>query len=112
MLVFPNIAPPHYITEDWEDVGIMSPMEDGSVISRARFTRSRGTWTIGWNCLSQADYAILMNFYRNQCKGVSEKFEWIHPITKQVYVVRMIGKEPFERLGVVGWTGEITLMEA
>ncbi len=110
---FPNIAKPVYpLTEEWEDVGMTSDFEDGSQISRPRFTRSRGKWVLSWNALSDADYQALINFWRNTVKGQSLAFQWTHPVTGGApYTVRFVEKQAFKNIAPGLWSGEVTLRE-
>jgi len=120
-LKFPNITPP--ITPDVqpEDPGISSQMEDGTVISRARFTRSRLTFYLSWgvtNPLTTEEKLALLDFYQNQTKGVSEKFEWtcnalFSPYYGQKFIVRFVGDPPRFRMVAPGyWGTSCTLQEA
>ena len=112
LLGFPQIAPPVYpLNEDWEDVGISNGFEDGTEQSRARFTRSRGTWVLHWTALKDSDYQTLMNFWRKDVKGKSQLFNWTHPITGIIYTVRFVEKKPFELVAPGIWSGEITMRE-
>ncbi|TCL76816.1 hypothetical protein EDC14_100198 [Hydrogenispora ethanolica] len=112
-IVFPAIAAPVYpLTEEWEDVGIASSFEDGSEISRPRFTRSRGKWTLSWTALREADYQQLMTFWRDTARGKSMVFDWTHPVTGITYTVRFAEKQPFKNIAPGLWSGEVTLREA
>jgi len=71
--VFPNIQKPSYQYEVTpEDPGISTQMENGSVISRARFTKSRLTYLYHWNGMPDADKVTLLDFYQNTVKGSSQ----------------------------------------
>lgn len=78
------------LEEQWEDPGVSSKMEDGSEISMAKFTKSRGTFKVTYNYMSNADYNTWVNFYRYTCKGISAKFNWVHPVSKITYQVRCV----------------------
>jgi hypothetical protein len=110
MADFPNIGKPNSIEEEWEDQGMSSRMEDGLEISRARFTRSRGTWVLHWNYLSDSDYDALMCFYKDTVKGKAEKFYWVHPVSALTYEVRFAEKNKFTR-DPMYWSGSVTLRE-
>ena len=111
-LFFPSIAPSVFpLIEDWEDIGISAGFEDGTEQSRPRFTRSRGTWTLHWTALPDADYQTLIKFWRDEAKGCSNSFVWTHPISKKDMVVRFVEKKEFQKNAPSFWSGEITLKE-
>jgi len=112
MAVYPNIACCNEFSEEFEDVGIASQVENGSQISRAKFTRSRGTYTFKYNCLSNSDYCALTSFFRNTVKGQAEVFDWTHPITTEVLSVRFVNLGKARKISVVGWEIEVTVKEA
>lgn len=71
-----------------ENPALKSEAEGGYVSSRPRFTRKpRRTFTIGYTSLNHADYQLLTNFW-DQVQGSSQKFEWTHPDTSEIIVVR------------------------
>lgn len=71
--IFPNIQKPSYQYEITpEDPSISTTMEDGSVVSRARFTKSRLIYSYHWNAMPDADKVILLDFYQNTVKGAAE----------------------------------------
>jgi len=119
-LVFPDITPPITPEVQPEDVGITSPMEDGSVISRARYTRSRLTFYLPWgdkNPLTTQEKMVLMDFYQNKAKGSSATFEWTcnapySPYYGQKFIVRFIGDPPRFRLVAPGyWAAQCVIKE-
>lgn len=95
---FPTIQKPSYpFNSKLEDISLQSQMEDGTVVSRARFTRSRETFTLTWTALPDADYATLRTFYKSTVKGGSEAFQWTYPTitgdsySGQTFTVRFVG---------------------
>ncbi len=107
---FPNIAPPSFpLEEDWEDVGISAGFEDGIEQSRARFTRSRGKWTLNWTAMTEEDYQALMLFWRETVKGKSASFNWTHPMTGETYEVRFIAKSSFKQIAPRIWSGDCSI---
>jgi hypothetical protein len=57
----------------------------GYVSSRKRFTKSREKLTgFGWDYLSDADFATLLEFFLANQGGT---FTWTHPITSASYVL-------------------------
>lgn len=120
LAVFPDITPPMTPGEEPEDPGISTQMENGIVISRARYTRSRLTFYLTWgdkNALPTAEKDILLDFYRNKVKGSSEMFEWtcnskFSSFYEQTFTVRFVGSAPkFEKVTLGFWRAEITLQE-
>ncbi len=112
-IVFPSIANPVYpLTEEWEDVSLTSGFEDGSTISRPRFTRSRGKWTLTWNALAEPEYQQLISFWKDTAQGKSQVFQWTHPVSGTVYTVRFDDKQPFKNIAPGWWAGEVSLREA
>jgi hypothetical protein len=116
---FPNIQQPSYpFGNQLEDPAISSQMENGTKVSRARFTKSRETFFLKWNALPAADYYQLRDFYKNVVKGSSERFDWTYPpiqgdpYSGQVFTVRFAGGSPNFSLANYGmYSGEITLQE-
>lgn len=81
-LQFPNITQPSYpLKPTWEDVSLKSQQTNGIVLTRAKFTRSRDTYTLNWLALPTAHYEILRNFYKNVTLGGSLIFSWVYPNT-------------------------------
>lgn len=121
ILKFPDITPP-MTPEVWpENIGIASDMEDGIIVSRARFTRSRLTFYLPWgtkNPLTSEEKLILMDFYQNKAKGVSAKFEWtcnapFSPYYGQKFIVRFVGDPPrFKEVAPGYWAAGCYVQEA
>lgn len=115
---FPEIEKPHATyDESPEDAGLCSNMEDGSQRSRARFTKSRLSFTLRWNALSAADKGVLLDFYRHVIKGSSQIFAWTHPdpaseFYNQTFYVRCAKLEKFTKVPPDRWSAEMTLKEA
>ena len=120
-LKFPDITPPATPEDQPENIGMASEAENGIVISRAKFTRSRLTFYLNWgekNPLTTAERELLRNFYQNEAKGSSEKFEWtcnapFSPHFGKTYVVRFVEEPPRFRMVAPGyWGTSCTLKEA
>lgn len=88
MGAFPSIAAPSAMSGVPEDPAISSKMEDGTVVSRAKFTRSRETITLKWNAMSSADFTTLLSWYKNTVKGSSDTFTYTQPATGTAYTMR------------------------
>jgi hypothetical protein len=87
MADFPSIR-----TSDWNQFSenfrkgqVKTKFESGHVHSRARETRGRWQFQIGWNWLTRADYDALAQFFEQNIGG---KFNWTHIVTGTVYEVR------------------------
>lgn len=87
MADFPSIR-----TSDWNQFAetlrkgqLKTAFESGHVHSRAKETRARWQFQIGWNWLTRADYGTLALFFDNNIGG---KFNWTHIISGTVYEVR------------------------
>jgi hypothetical protein len=70
-----------------EEPGMSSEQENGSVVSRARFTRSRLTYSRHWNAMPGADWTTLLSFYQNTVKGCSSVCDW-GTETGRIYCLR------------------------
>ena len=80
MVKFPDIQQPVYpLTTQIKDPSLQAEMENGLVISRAKFTRAPQTFTLKWTALPAADYAILRDFYCHTVYGGSLVFDWYYP---------------------------------
>ncbi len=113
--------PPITPEDEAEDPGISTQMENGIVVSRARYTRSRLTFYLSWgpvNSLPTEDKEALRDFYQNVVKGTGEKFEWtcnsrFSSYYGQTYTVRFMGNPPrFKKVAPGFWSTSVTLQEA
>lgn len=93
-------------------------MENGIVVSRAKFTRLRETFTLSWDSLPIQDYAQLRNFYKTVLGG-SVIFLWTYPkvendpLSENQFQMRFSSEEPsFELFSPGFYKGSITLEEA
>jgi hypothetical protein len=89
-LPFPDLG----FTEKSDDPGILFEVEDGPPISRRRKTRIYETFNLEWNKfgLTPAEYITYKTFINDAVGGSSQEFDWPHPVTHDVYVVRCIGQ--------------------
>jgi hypothetical protein len=114
---FPDIALPNQAYEETpEDPGISSKMENGSVVSRARFTRSRLTFVLNWSAMSATDKDTLLDFYRNTIKGTASLFTWVHPdpasgFYNVTFKVRITAPPKFTKVSFDRWSTSLTLQE-
>lgn len=112
MFEFPaSIKKPSSFAQEIEDPALRSTMTDGTVISRAKFTRQRSTFSFGWTALTNDEYKTLINFYR-MVKGGSERFTWHNPYDETTYTVRFKSIDKFTFVSPSSWQGSIVLEEA
>lgn len=64
---------------------VRTRMESGVVQSRALYTASKWLFKIGWKYLTTSEYDTLVTFFDANLGG---SFNFTHPITDVVYVVR------------------------
>ena len=107
---FPNIRLPSSIEENIKDPVIRSEAESGIVQTRPRYTRLRHSWVLTWNILIYNEYLLLKNFYIEQ-KGGGLLFSWMHPYTKNEYLVRFNGDFKAKNSERDYWNISITLDE-
>lgn len=119
MFKFPEIQQPVYpLKSKWENPVLTSKMENGTVVSRPKFTRIRETFTLTWNALPAADYARLREFWRTALGG-SVIFLWTYPmvprdpLSGRSYRMRFGSDAPSFELSAPGYySGSITMEEA
>lgn len=119
MQQFPNIQQPIYpLTTTIKDPSLQSEMENGLVMSRAKFTRALQTFTLQWNALPAADYEILRQFYRHTARGGSLAFAWQYPVVAndsyagKSFSVRFVGGDiDFDLVAPGYYAGKLKLQE-
>jgi hypothetical protein len=119
MAQFPDIQQPVYpFTTKLKDPALQSEMENGLVVSRARFTRMPQTFTLQWKALPAADYATLRDFYRGTVYGGSLAFDWYYPTVPndsysgKLFSVRFTGGDISFDLAAPGYySGKLTIQE-
>lgn len=85
--------------EDLEDQGMRKETEGGYTITRPRHTRTpRKTFTFGLTHVTDFDRVILDSFWAS-VYGTSDSFNFTHPVTAQVYVVRFVQQYQIEYRG-------------
>jgi hypothetical protein len=70
------------------DPSIRSQMEDGTIISRAKFTSTKKKFTLQYLNLTDNDKALLENMQEEAMVG-ADLITWTHPKTEKVYLVRL-----------------------
>lgn len=70
VLPFPQLSrkPAIKTRQRTEDPTLRDPMENGAEATALQWTRGRRSWDITFDRLTQADWATLENFVRNQAK--------------------------------------------
>lgn len=119
MAQFPSIQQPIYpFTTKIKDPSLQSEMENGLVVSRAKFTRMPQTFVLKWNALPAADYAAVRDFYRTTVRGGSQAFDWTYPTVAndsysgQLFSVRFAGGDISFDLATPGYySGTLTIQE-
>jgi phage-related protein len=111
-LTFPTITNPSYpLGEEPENNALVSNFEDGSVLTRTKFTRNRYTYSLKWNDLPNDEYQTLKDFIINSAKYTVNSFMWTHPLTGVVKEVRISEVSKAELNGLNYWTVELKLQE-
>ena len=82
---------------------IRTDMEFGKAFQRRRFTAAVEPFS-GQMYLDKAQYATLLDFWRNTLAMGSLEFTWVHPITEDPATIRFIASEPF---GISVASGEV-----
>lgn len=116
---FPNIQQPVYpFTTKLKDPSLQAEMENGLVVSRAKFTRIPQSFVLKWTALPAADFAALRDFYRNTVYGGSLVFDWYYPTVPndsysgQRFAVRFAGGDISFDLAAPGYyAGTLTIQE-
>jgi hypothetical protein len=83
MEVFPNIVPTE-IEETPTKEQIITPLGNGMVQRRAKFTRARRKFKLSYNTVSLELYYTISDFFTTN-QGTT--FEWVHPIRNKTYTV-------------------------
>ncbi len=92
---------------------IQSQAEDGTIISRGRFTSTKKRWEIEYNFLTAAD-KVLLEALQTTVNVSGDVFNWTHPKTSVVYSVRL--KDPIQ-FGIEPsnhdeWSARFVIIEA
>lgn len=119
MAQFPNIQQPVYpFSTKIKDPSLQSEMENGLVISRAKFTRIPQKFVLKWTALPATDFAALRDFYRNTVCGGSLAFDWYYPTVPndpysgQLFSVRFVdGDISFDLAAPGCYSGTLTIQE-
>jgi len=90
MADFPTLStnPIYPLKEDREDNVIKTPFEGGYQHTRQKYSRRRRKFQISYQNLPQVDVDLLTTFFDTTLSGGATAFNWIHPATSTVVVVR------------------------
>lgn len=94
-----------------EDNSITSKFEDGSMVSRKKFSRSRIKFEVQWNSLTNEEFAILDNFIVNVVSHAAEAFVWENPVNHVPYTVRCTSYSGGTLTFFNNWNVQIELTE-
>lgn len=113
---FPNIAPPVYpIRETIPDTAFKGKLENLTIVTRRRFTKTPITFELTWTALPEADYAQLRSFF--QTVNTAVVFNWKYPTgaggpySGITFKVRFDGGLDFTSNNPQRWAGTIKLQE-
>ena len=113
MANFPSIEDEQLIINEVSRTDTLrTRFEAGYVQTRARFTRIPKRFELNWSRMSISDFGTLRTFYEDTVIGGAESFNWTHPISSTVYVVRFIGDElNFDANSGRFYSGKVVLEE-
>jgi hypothetical protein len=95
------------------DPTIRSKTESGHVRTRLRFPAVPRQWQFNLRYMSDSDKTLLETFEHTTVGYGSGTFNWTHPKTSTVYVVRLGAVFQFTQDGVADlWRTPVTLVEA
>lgn len=81
-----------------EDVVIRSPQTSGYEQTRPRSTRARRNWGISYPALSNTDVSTLKTFEITTLRNGADSFNWTHPVSGTVYVLRLASPINYRRM--------------
>lgn len=94
---FPTLPAPAFdIPVDTENSALRSKFENGSVQTRAKFTRQRRSWSLSWPGLSKTNRETLHAFYLTT-KGGSQAFTWTETEANENITVRFTSFKETQR---------------
>jgi hypothetical protein len=114
---FPIMKTPSYIKPIPEDRGFISKMSDGSTIGRAKFTKARLTFEIGYQAESYENAENMLTKYMEDYAGCAEIVEFIHPDKRskfynQKFNVRFVSPPELDYNPPKYWGVKIVIREA
>lgn len=83
------------MTEELEDATIRPPFEAGYEHTRPRFTRSRKTWSVKYEYMTNTDKTTLDAFVTTVRQG-ADSFSWTNPQDSTTYTVRFLTLPRYE----------------
>jgi hypothetical protein len=67
---------------------ISGESEAGYQITRPRYTRNKSAFSVNYESVDMIVYTTLLTFFRSSAIGKANFFNWTHPATSTVYVMR------------------------
>jgi hypothetical protein len=96
---------PQYFSQSISRPQLKSPFENGAVQSRPRATSSKILFSTGWDAITETEFQALVTFF-DTYQG--DTFNWTHPTTTTVYVVRFVD----DRLPEAQYVGQLESEDA
>ena len=86
-----DITPNQVLTVVGSKAQVIHEMDDGSVSVISESDTSAYQLQLQWNVLTEAEHAIIMDFWHSteKANGMKNTFKWFHPITEITYVVKI-----------------------
>jgi len=103
MATWPSITDPSEFQESIKKGQIKAKFEDGTVLSRAKETRARRRFILGWKSIDQTDYDSLVTFF---IANIGTTFTWIHTLSDESVTVRF-AKDELPKAKWMGWRGGV-----
>ncbi len=101
MATWPDITDPSEFQETIKKGQIKRNFEDGTVLSRAKETRARRKFILGWKAIDQTDYDLLIAFF---VANIGTTFTWTHTLSSESVTVRF-AKDEMPKAKWMGWRG-------
>lgn len=115
-MIFPSISPPVYpIKEIIPDTSFKGKLENLTIITRRRFTRTPIAFELTWTALPESEYVLLREFYAMVNGAIA--FGWTYPVgaggtnSGKTFRVRFDGDFIFSSTKPGLWEGTVKLVE-
>jgi hypothetical protein len=95
------------------DPTIRSEFEDGTILSRARFTTTKKTFNVVYNFITAGD-KVLLEALQDAVNIGADTFTWVNPAEDQLYTVRLLSPMKFqvEPRNFSFWSVSLSMAEA
>lgn len=117
--VFPSISNPVYpLDGTYKDHTLKMEMDNITVNTRPRFTKTPVTFTLQWTALRASEFSTLYDFYVSTCKGCALPFTWTYPdepndpLAGKKYNMRFAGDLSFSLANPGLYTVSVAIEEA